>query len=120
MLLSVVTVNLNRRAGLEGKDLAAAEEHPVQEGQDASAGVGVINRRAEDKAVGLSGLGDKGVHPVVGKNAAVVRAAAAADAVAHRAAADLEDLILDPFPLQLPADLLQRKAGVASGFWTAV
>ena len=85
----------HRSAGLSGEGAASGVEYPVQEGQHPSAGVGVIDRCAEYKAVGLPGLGDEVVDAVIGEYAAVLAALVAADAVPDRAAAQLHDLVVD-------------------------
>ena len=109
------------RARLVGKDLRGTVEHPVEEGQDAAAGVGIVDGCAEYKAVCFFRLGDKGVHTVVRtEDAAVIGTPSAADAVAHRQSADVEDLVFDPLPLKLLSDLLESCRGVALRLGAAV
>lgn len=57
--------NSNGRAWLELEDRAVAVEGPVQEGKDASARMGVVDRRGKDKAVSCAGLFHKVVDTVV-------------------------------------------------------
>ena len=75
-------------ARLVAEGSPARIEGAVEGGEDPPARMGVVDRRAEDKAVALRGLFDEGVDAVVVKDAAALaefRAAAAPGAVAERA-----------------------------------
>ena len=102
------------------KDLGRTVEHPIQEGEDAAAGVGVVNGRGKDKAVGLTRFRNKGVYPIAAEDAALIRTPAAADAVTDRLGTELENLIFDPFLLKLPTDLLQAERGISTRLRAAV
>ena len=111
----------HRRPGLEGEGPAAAVEDPVQEAEDAAGGMGVVDRGTEDEAVRRLGLGDEVVDPVVRPEGAARRGAlAAAQAIPEGAVAHVHDLIVDPLPLQLFADLPEGHIGVARGPGAAV
>lgn len=61
-------------------------EHPVQYGEDASAGMGVIDRGAEYKAVGLPGFFNDAVYNVIIEYtfSGYIRAGPAGSSVPHR------------------------------------
>ena len=56
----------------------------------------IVNRRAEDEAVRFLCLCNKVVYRIIREDTAVFRTLAAAETVADRVAAELEDLVLDP------------------------
>ena len=68
--------------------------------------MGIIHRRAENKAIGMPRLFNEGVYGVVGKDAAVFGALAAADAVADGRRPQLKYFIRDALLRQRTADLL--------------
>ena len=91
------------KARLVPEGRAAGVEGPVQGREQPAGGVGVVDRRAKDEAVGLRRLLDQLVDAVILEHAGVslqTGAAAAAAAVPDRLAPQLEDLCLDPLGLQ--------------------
>ena len=97
------------------KRRAAGVEGPIQRGEETAGGMGVVDRCAEDKAVGLRRPGNQLVDTVVLKDAGAALkafAAAAAGAVPDGFAAQLEDLRADALGLQGLRDL---KEGGKSG-----
>lgn len=110
----------HRGPGLALEGIAPTVKGPVQERQHPATGVGIIDRGAEDKAVGLPCLGDKVVDPVVVKNAALFGAFPAAETVPLRAPADLDDLPLHPLAGELGPDLAQGGEGTSRGVGTSV
>ena len=110
----------HRRGGFVGKRIAARIECPVHKGQQAGAGMGEIDRRAEDKAVRVPGLPDKPVDRIVKHTAAGFPALAAPGAVGQRFVADEERFGFHPFLVQRPGNLGQRRVGAAVFAGTAV
>ena len=78
--------------------IADAEEGPVQEGEEAAARVGKIDRRGKDKAVRLPGLLHKFVHAVTIDDAlAFLSAGAALQTVGQGFGTSLDDFGLYAF-----------------------
>ena len=82
--------------------------------------MGVVDRGAEDEAVSLPGSGDEVVDPIVGEDAARLGALSAAQAVPDGGARYVDDLVVDPLPEELFADLFEGDVGVARGPGAAV
>ncbi len=68
----------------------------------------IVHRRTEDEAIRFLRLRNEGIHHIIVKYTALLRALAAADAVPDRLPADLKDLNIDPLLLHLLADLRER------------
>ena len=110
----------HRGPGLEHEGRAAGVEGPVHEGQQPSAGVGVVHGRAEDEAVSLPGLLGEGVHAVVKDASAGLPAAAAGYAVRQWLVANEEGFGVNALLLQGPGCLSQGYAGAAVGAGASV
>ena len=87
--------------GLVKKSFHTGVKDPVQQGQNLSAGVGVVDRRAKHKTVRFFRFGNHLVDHVIAKDAlALPGTAVAADAVPDRASAHLDDLCLHALLIQ--------------------
>ena len=103
----------HRRRRLEGKGGTTGIECPVHQRQQAGAGVGVVHRRAEHKAVRLPRPFHKVVHKVLEHAAAQLPALAAGNAVWQRRVPDEKVLCLDAVVPQAPGHLVERHPGAA-------
>ena len=104
-----------------GESGAARIKGAVQYRQQPTAGVGVVDRRAKNEAVGLLGLFNDPVDAVIRKDAAALPGAAAAgNAVPHRRGSQLDNLCGDPLCLQHVGYLPQGSIGAAIGVVAAV
>ena len=112
----------NSRAGLVGEGVFSGVEHPVQHGEDAAGGVGVIDRRTEHEAVRLPGLLNDWVHHIVIEHAAARRllTGPAGGAIPDGAAAQKEDFRLRAAGFQRISDLPQGCVGAAVGPGAAI
>ena len=110
------------RCGLMDKSVLSGVKDTVQHGQDAAAGMGVIDRGAEDKAVCFPGLFYHTVDDIVVEYTAarLFSAGAASSAVPHRISAEKQDLRLDAVTLQSLRNLPQRSVRAAVRMRTAV
>ena len=105
-----------------GEGVFSGVEHPVQHGEDAAGGVGVIDRRTEHEAVRLPGLLNDWVHHIVIEHAAARRllTGPAGGAVPDGAAAQKEDFRLRAAGFQRISDLPQGCVGAAVGPGAAI
>ena len=105
-----------------GEGVFSGVEHPVQHGEDAAGGVGVIDRRTEHEAVRLPGLLNDWVHHIVIEHAAARRllTGPAGGAIPDGAAAQKEDFRLRAAGFQRISDLPQGCVGAAAGPGAAI
>ena len=98
-----------------GECVLSGEKHPVKHGEDPAGGVGVVDRRAEEKGVRLPGLLDDPVDDVIIKHAfaGLLLTGPAGGAVQHRAAAEKQELRLRTAGLQNIGGFPQGCAGTA-------
>ena len=105
-----------------GEGVLTCVEYPVQNGQDASAGMGIINRRAKDEAVGRFGFCDDLIDDVIIKDTSARQrfAGAAGGTVPDRFIAQEQDFRLDPRSFQYGSNLPQSGIGAAVQVRTSI
>src|SRR5699024_9206968 len=110
----------DRCSRLACKVFAAAVKGAVEEGTNLSAGVGVVDRGAKDKAVGLLCLLDKFVDPVIKDAFSQLCAGTAGDAAGNRLFTDLDNFGFNPIFFERSRHLAQGSIGAALCVWAAV